>query len=142
MRTGTGRGFTGARTGITRGWTATRGGTARGWRATRHGLAAAVHVVRTHWARAAYIYLGIVAGALLVTFLLYWHSGFTYDECNYCGLPVLLSVSPWWLLILPFNVAQWPLLLPLVVLALFAGLNAELIDRWSKRPQPEYPDWD
>ena len=98
--------------------------------------------VRTHWGRAAYVYLGIVAIALLVTLALYWRSGFTYDECNYCGLPALLTVSPWWLLILPFNVSTWPLLLPLFVLVLFAGLNAELVDRWSKRPEPEYPDWD
>jgi hypothetical protein len=142
IRTGGARRVAGARSGLRRGYTSTRTGLGRGWAGTRKGTSSAVHFVRTHWGRTAYIYLGIVGIAMLVTILLYWRSGFTYDECNYCGMPALLTVSPWWLLILPFNVSQWPLLLPLVVLVLFAGLNAELVDRWSKRPEPEYPDWD
>ena len=101
-----------------------------------------MHFARTHWGRAAYIYLAFFGAALLVTLLLYWHSGFTYDECNYCGLPVLLTVSPWWLLLLPLHVSAWPQALPLLVVLLFAGVNAELFDRLGKRPQPQYPDWD
>jgi hypothetical protein len=88
------------------------------------------------------VYLAFVGVALLVTVLLYWHSGFNYDECNACGIPVLTTVSPWWVLLLPFDVSTWPQALPLVPILLFAGLNAELFDRWSKRPQPLYPDWD
>jgi hypothetical protein len=74
--------------------------------------------------------------------LLYWRSGFTYDECTYCGVPVLLSVSPWWLLVLPFGFDSWPWLAPLAVLVVFALINAELVHRYSKRPQPLYPDWE
>ena len=42
-----------------------RSGLSRGWAATRRGTASAVHFTRTHWGRAAYIYLGIVGIALL-----------------------------------------------------------------------------
>jgi hypothetical protein len=142
VRQGAGRRITGARTGITGAGRRVGTGVGRGWTGTRSGVSRAAHFVRTHWGRAAYIYLGIVGLALLVTLLLYWNSGFTYDECNSCGIPLLLSVSPWWLLIVPFNLTTWPLFLPIVVLILFAGLNAELINRYSKRPQPLYPDWD
>lgn len=142
MRASTARGFTGLRSGAGRGVTGVRTGFTRAGTATRSGATRGLHFVRTHWGRAAYIYLGIVGGALLITLLLYWNSGFTYDECNFCGVPLLASVSPWWLLVAPFNISAWPGALPIVVLLLFAGLNAELIDRWSKRPEPQYPDWD
>ncbi len=142
VRNGAGRRLTSARTGVSGAGRRIGSGVGRGWRGTRSGARRGAHFVRTHWGRAAYLYLAFVAGALLVTVLLYWHSGFTYDECNSCGIPFLLSVSPWWLLVLPFNLATWPLLLPAAILILFAGLNAELINRYSKRPQPLYPDWD
>jgi hypothetical protein len=78
----------------------------------------------------------------LITLLFYAKSGFTYGECGLCGLPVLTTVSPWWLLLLPLNIANWPLFGPILALGVMAVVNAELIDRWSKRPQPLYPDWD
>jgi hypothetical protein len=142
VRQGAGRRVTSVRTGVSGAGRRVGTGVGRGWAGTRSGAARGAHFVRNHWGRAAYIYLGFVAAALLLTLLLYWHSGFTYDECNSCGIPLLLSVSPWWLLVLPFNLATWPMLLPLVVLVPFAGLNAELIDRYWKRPTPLYPDWD
>lgn len=131
MRARTASGWAGARNGVRRGWTSTLSGSVVAW-----------HWLRTHWNRAAYVYLGIVAAGFLVTLLFYWHSGFNYDECNYCGIPVLLTVSPWWLLLLPFGVSSWPWVALLFVLLLFALANAEFVDRWSKRPEPEYPDWE
>jgi hypothetical protein len=142
MRATTARGWSSTRGGVGRGWTGARSGARRGWAAARSGSITAWHWLRTHWNRLAYVYLAVVAGGFLVTLLLYWHSGFRYDECNYCGMPVLFTVSPWWLLILPFDVSRWPLVLPLVALVVFALVNAELVDRLSKRPEPEYPDWD
>lgn len=142
FREGAGRRLTGARTGVSGAGRRVGAGVGRGWAGTRTGAGRAAHFARTHWGRAAYLYLGFVGAALLVTLLLYWHSGFTYDECNSCGIPVLFSVSPWWLLIVPFNLAAWPMLLPLLILLPFAILNAELINRFSKRPQPLYRDWD
>lgn len=127
VRTGVGRGTSGVRTGVT---------------SARTGVVSAAVWARHHWSRAAYSYLAIVGIALLVTLLLYWRSGFTYDECTYCGVPLLTAVSPWWLLVLPFGFDSWPWLAPLAVLLLFAVINAELVDRWSKRPQPQYPDWE
>ncbi|MDQ1673402.1 MAG: hypothetical protein QOC98_1964 [Frankiaceae bacterium] len=142
VRQGAGRRVTSVRTGVSGAGRRVGTGVGRGWAGTRSGVTRGARFVRNHWGRAAYIYLGFVGAALLLTLLLYWHSGFTYDECNSCGIPLLLSVSPWWLLVLPFNLATWPMLLPLAVLVPFAGLNAELIDRYWKRPTPLYPDWD
>jgi hypothetical protein len=136
------RGVVEARAGAGRGLAAARGGLHRGATSTWSGLRRTAVFVRTHWSPAAYIYLAFVGGGLVITLLLYWHSGFNYDECNYCGVPVEATVSPWWLLILPFGVSSWPQWLPLLLLLIFAGINAEIFHRWSTRPQPEYPDWD
>jgi hypothetical protein len=74
--------------------------------------------------------------------LLFWHSGFGYDECKLCGVPMFATVSPWWLLLIPFDLNSWPLFVSLLILLIFAGVNAELVDRLAKRPQPQYPTWE
>jgi hypothetical protein len=119
-----------------------RAGVGTGLRRSRTGLRSAATFARHHWSRPAYSYLAIVGIALLITLLFYWHSGFNYDECRLCGLPLVFSVSPWWLLLLPFDVPNWPLFAPLLILLLAAVVNAELVDRYAKRPQAVYPDWE
>jgi len=119
-----------------------RAGIGRGVHRSRTGLRSAATFAKHHWSRPAYAYLAVVGVALLITLLFYWHSGFNYDECRLCGLPLVFSVSPWWLLLLPFDVPNWPLFAPLLVLLLAAVVNAELVDRYAKRPQPVYPDWE